>query len=125
MSELENIAKESFDEDFCLYLEYYISDIFHDSERPEIRTFWCDGILMPDNDTLSKKYVNDKRRIQTDAWIGLKREQWLFRMTLHLGKYSLRRYARELDLKDCIPALDSLDWITVDFDNKTIDLQLR
>jgi len=67
MNETENNHGESFNEDFCLDLEYYLCRTFKNSNRDELRGFWCDGIAwLP----VSKKRVNDTRKIETKAWIG-------------------------------------------------------
>jgi hypothetical protein len=46
-------------------------------------------------------------------------------MTIRFGKYSLRRYAKGKSLIDCIPSEETMDWIDIDIDKKTIELRLR
>jgi hypothetical protein len=41
------------------------------------------------------------------------------------GLKALSRYARGLDLKECVPTKDTQGWIRLDIDEKKIELQLR
>ena len=121
----EELPKESFNEDFCLYLEYHLGTSFEKSGIHVIKHFWCDGVAMPFIDSqLTKKSVNDTRKIETMAWIGWN-GQSEYQMTIHFGKYSLRRYARGTSLLDCIPSSDSMDWVDIDIEKHTIELWLK
>jgi hypothetical protein len=73
---------------------------------------------------LTKKSVNDTRKIVTKAWLGYD-EQAEFEMIINFGQCSLRRYAKRSDLTDCLPSEESMDWITLDIERKTIELQLK
>ena len=118
----KEIIKESFNEDFCTQLEYHLTKTF---EKSEIKGFWCDGVLMPSIESqLTKKSVNDTRQITTKAWLGYD-GQGEYEMTIHFGQYSLRRYANGTSLTDCLPSEDSSDWVTLDIEKKTIELQLK
>ncbi len=67
----KDTIKESFNEDFCAELEYHLTWTFNQSDDKNLRGFWCDGVLMPTNDLqLTKKNVNDKRKIVTKAFLG-------------------------------------------------------
>jgi hypothetical protein len=101
-----------------------LSSIFVESDDKLIRSLWCDGVLMPYFEwQFTKKRVNNTRRIETKAWIGrIRGEQWLFDLTIHFGKYSLRRYARGTSLEDCLPDIDD---IVVDFGKKYIEIFMR
>lgn len=123
MSELKkHTIKESFNEDFCAQLEYHLTRTFGKSE---LKGFWCDGISMPVNDSqLAKKYVNDKRKIVTKAWLGYSGQDE-YEMTIKLGQYSLRRYSKGTDLLGCLPSDESTDWLTLNIEKKTIELQLK
>jgi len=125
MSESKNeIVKESFNEDFCVQLEVHLTRAFKTSERKELNRFWCDGVMMPFiKSHLTKKSVSDSRRIITKAWLGYD-GQGEFAMTIIFGQHSLSRYAKGLDLTDCLPSDNSMDWITLDMERKTIELQL-
>lgn len=126
MSESKNeIIKESFNEDFCVQLEYHLTRTFGNSEDEKIKRFWCDGVLMPFIESqLTKKSVNDTRKIVTKAWLGYD-GQGDFEMTINFGQYSLRRYAKGFELTGCLPSENSMDWITLDIERKTIELQLN
>jgi len=74
---------------------------------------------------LTKKHVNDKRKIITKAWIG-KSGQDVYQAIIHFGNKSLSNYAKGKDLTKCIPELDSeTDWIEIDIEKKTIDIRLK
>jgi len=113
---------KSFDEAFCIYLEYHIGSVFENSSDTMINHFWCDGVAMPSPEQLDKKYINDKRRITTKAWIGVNGQRE-YEITIKFGKYSLRRIAKGKSLKDCVPDYLSSDWIKIDIKKATIELQ--
>jgi len=46
-------------------------------------------------------------------------------MTIHFGKYSLKRYAKGVQLIDCIPGEETTDWIDINTDDQTIALALQ
>ena len=118
------MVRESFNEDFCLFLEYHLSGTFANSEQNNIKWLWCDGVMMPFENQLSKKYVNDNRKIITKAWIGHDGNNQ-YEMTIKFGRYSLRRYARGTSLESCVPSEEAMDWINIDVINKTIELMLK
>lgn len=120
MKSSETIS-ESFNQEFCEFLEYHLCDTFRNSEQKEIRRLWCDGIVWNHS---SKKFVNDKRAISTMAWVG-KDGQDEFEMKIKFGKYSLRRYAKGTGIIDCIPDSNSMDWIEIDINEQWIEIQLR
>jgi hypothetical protein len=114
-----------FNEEFCTRLEYRIGHELEKSTDPELKGFWCDGVSwFPTEKQLTKKNVNDKRKIETKAWIG-KTGQTEFKATVHFGKKALSKYAKDTDLIECIPNLESqAEWIEIDFENKTIKIKL-
>lgn len=59
-------TQESYNEDFCLILEFYLCSVFNNASEKEIRQLWCDGI---DYEFHSRKYLNDNRQVKTKAWI--------------------------------------------------------
>jgi len=121
-----NNISESFNEDFCTHLERHLCDTFIKSKQRDLNSFWCDGISwdpIPDSQLL-KKSVNDTRKIVTTSWIGIDGQDE-YEMTIKFGKYSLRRYASGANLIGCIPDSSSMDWITIDTNNKTIELRLK
>ncbi len=120
----ENI-ETPFNEEFCTQLEYRIYHELEKTKDPELKGFWCDGISwLPTGLHLTKKYVNDKRKIETKAWIG-KIGQTEFKAIIHFGKKALSKYAKGKDLTECIPDLESqAEWIEIDIENKTIEIRL-
>jgi hypothetical protein len=125
MNNNENISKESFNEEFCSYLEYHLTKTFAHADDKFIQKLWCDGILMPIIESqTSKKSVNDTRKIVTKAWIGSDGQRE-YEMRVKLGKYSLRRYARGTSLEDCVPSENTMDWITIDLGKRIIEIQLK
>jgi hypothetical protein len=124
---MENdITNYLFTQCFCHYLARHLSVSFEYQEDDQINDFWCDGIVMPSIDRqLYPKNINDTRKIVTTAWIGPIKGEDRYEMTIHFGPKALSRYARGLDLKECIPAVDTLDWIWLDTDEKKIELLLK
>lgn len=112
------------DQDFCEYLEYEICKAFKHSDNDQIKGFWCDGILLNETDSSdSHKFVNDHKQVMLKAFIG-KDGQTEYELTLKFGNKALSRYARNLDIKECIPDLDKQNWFTIDIEQKKIELQL-
>ncbi|NOS93251.1 MAG: hypothetical protein HOP30_15130 [Cyclobacteriaceae bacterium] len=120
----KDAIRESFNEDFCALLEYHLTKAFNKSDDKNLSGFWCDGILMPTNDLqLTKKNINDKRKIVTKAWLGYD-GQGEYEMTINFGQHSLSRYAKGISLSDCLPSEGTLEWVSLDMKSKTIELQL-
>ncbi len=112
------------DQSFCDFLEYKIGEVFENSTRESVRHFWCDGVLLPTFEVdYSRKTVNDKRQILMTAYIG-PTGQDIYELTLKFGKKALSRYARGLDVTECLPSPESDNWWDVDIDRRTILIQL-
>lgn len=112
------------DQDFCRFLEYKMGEAFQKSNREPARHFWCDGVLLPDSETeYSKKTVNDKRQVVMTAYIGFTGQD-SYELTLKFGRKALSRYARDLDISDCLPDPESDGWWDVDIKHRTIWIQL-
>jgi myosin-crossreactive antigen len=126
MSESKNeIIKESFNEDFCVQLAYHLTRTFGNSEDKKLKGFWCDGVMMPFIESqLTKKSVNDTKKIVTKAWLGYN-GQGEFEMTINFGETSRECYAKGSDLTDSLPSEESMDWIILNIERKTIELQLK
>ncbi|NRB53094.1 MAG: hypothetical protein HRU41_35895 [Saprospiraceae bacterium] len=115
------MTDESFNQDFCEFLEFHLCKTFRKADDKALRRLWCDGVAWKH---CSKKEINDKREINTIAWIG-EDGQDEFEMKIKLGKYALRRYVRGTDMTDCIPDSDLADWIMIDIENRFVQIQLR
>ena len=115
-----------FDEGFCTHLEFHLCRAFQQSNKKDIKDFWCDGVSW--NPTpysqLTKKSINNTRSIKTKAWLG-KNGQEEYEMSIQFGSSSLRHYAKGLSLIDCIPGEETMDWITIDIEKNTISIQLK
>jgi hypothetical protein len=124
---IENLNSNSpFDETFCAHLEFHLSRTFSQSSRPDIKGYWCDGVLhipIPE-EQLTRKSVNDTRVIRTKAWIG-KDGQGEYEMKIHFGSLSLKHYAKGITLIDCLPTEKTMDWITIDTERRTVDIHLK
>jgi len=112
------------DKEFCTFLEYHLSRSFKFSGEESTRSIWCDGIALPsDENDYSIKSINDKRHILTRAYLG-KDGQEQYTMMILFGNKALSRYARGLDIKNCIPEIEENDWYEIDTTNKKIIIQL-
>ncbi|WP_158825711.1 hypothetical protein [Mucilaginibacter lacusdianchii] len=124
-SELTQNAIQSFDENFCSYLEYHLTRTFANSSHKAVNRLWCDGIAMPyDSKQLTQQNVHSTQTITTKAWIGLSGQD-VYEMTIKLGPTAVERHNQNLSLIDCLPDERSFDWISLDFDTKIIVLELR
>ena len=126
MTNAEKNIELPFNKEFCARLEYRICHELEKSTDPELKGFWCDGISwLPTEKQLTKKHVNDNRKIETKAWIG-KTGQTEFRAIINFGKKALSKYAKEMDLTECIPDLESqAEWIEIDIENKILKIELN
>jgi len=126
MENTELNIETPFNEEFCTKLEFRICHEFSESEDTELKWFWCDGVSwFPIGNQLTKKHLNDNRKIITKAWVG-KDGQDVYLTTIHFGKKALKKYAKGTDLTACIPELDSQsEWIEIDIEKKTIDIYLK
>jgi hypothetical protein len=71
----------------------------------------------------SRKSVNDKRQVVMSAYMG-PTGQDKYELILKFGKEALSRYARGLDISECVPSPESDDWWDVEIDRRTILIQL-
>lgn len=112
------------DKAFCEFLEYEICRAFEFSDNEKIKGFWCDGVLLnqPDKD-YSQKSVNDTRQIKLKAFIGID-GQTEYELTLKFGNRALSRFARNLDIKECIPNTEKPNWFDIDTKKNKIEIQL-
>ena len=126
MMDAEKNIESPFNEKFCTRLEYRICSELEKSNDAELKGFWCDGVSwFPTDIQLTKKHVNDKRKIETKAWIG-KTGQDVYQTIIHFGKKALSRYAKDVDLTECIPDLESqAEWFEIDIENKIIEIKLN
>jgi hypothetical protein len=112
------------DRDLCEYLEYEITKSFEYSDNEQIKGFWCDGVLINQPDSnYSQKFVNDNRQAILKAFIG-KDGQTEYELTLKFGNKALSRYARNLDIKECLPNPDKQNWFDIDTKRNKIEIQL-
>lgn len=112
------------DQDFCNFLEYKIGEAFENSTSEPFKHFWCDGVLLPPFEAdYSRKTVNDKRQIVMVAYMG-PTGQDIYELTLKFGKKALSRYARGLDISECVSGPESDNWLDVDIERRIILIQL-
>lgn len=112
------------DQNFCDYLEYELSQAFSYSTDHIVKKFWCDGILLPSSENdISKKNINDKREVLTTGFVGFDGQE-RYNVILKFGNKALSRYARDLDIKECIPDTTTSDWYYVDTTQKTLTIRL-
>ena len=122
---------DSFNEEFCLYLEKYLGLIFENSDDEIIRTFWCDGVSRaPFHNTrsnewyLSNKRVRRDRSIETVVYTG-KTGQEIFNLVIELGPVAIRLYENGQGLKESLPGVEERDRIEIDIKSKAIKLRLE
>ena len=120
-----------FDEEFCGRLEYAISGALPKSIDIDWRRCWCDGILLPDNQTdYLPEEILKTREVVTKAWIdegrtkGEQRGQFLYHMKLYFGEDSLDKLKNGDRLEESIPDTGADSWIVLDREHRTIEVQL-
>jgi hypothetical protein len=112
------------DQEFLITLEYKICAAFKSIDNESLNWFWCDGVLLSEPDSYySQKSINDKRQAELKAYIG-KDGQTVYNLTLKFGRKALSRYARNLDIAQCIPETPPENWFYIDVDKKEVVIQL-
>lgn len=109
------------DQGFCEFLEYELCKAFEHSDNEAIKGFWCDGVLL--SESFTQKEVNDNRQVTLKAFIG-KDGQTAYTLILKFGNKALSRYARNLDLKECVPNLEKINWLGIDIQRNRVEIQL-
>ncbi|MEO8713341.1 MAG: hypothetical protein ABI405_14510, partial [Parafilimonas sp.] len=66
-----------------------------------------------------KIYINDNREIITTAFLG-ESGQERYELNIKFGQKALNRYARDLDITECIPGLTEDNWYEIDVVNRKI-----
>ncbi|HEY2582078.1 MAG TPA: hypothetical protein VGI43_09730 [Mucilaginibacter sp.] len=117
------VIENAFNLDFCIHLEYYLCRTFSNSPDVEINRLGCLGVDVPHENHLAMAKVIETKKITATAWIEANRGD-RYNMKIKLGKNSIDKFKKGLSLIDCLPSEESLDWITIDTDKKTIELQL-
>jgi hypothetical protein len=113
------------DPSFCEILEYKLCDVLSELDNANLKGFWCDGVILSEDDQhYSQKYVNDNRQVKMKAFIG-KDGQTIYNLNLMFGSKSLSRYARNLDIIECIPKADYESWFKIDIAKKEIEVCLE
>jgi len=107
------------DRQFCDILEYRLCDAFKYADDSNLRAFWCDGILLPENIS-----VSGKRTVIMKAFID-KSGQTAYRMVLKLGNKAFSRYTRGLSIDECIPDTGFDAWVSIDTVREEIEIQLH
>lgn len=108
-----------FDQSFCDKLEYALTKALRKINDPDLKGFWCDGVL-PDQISTQKLLI--EKVIETIAWIG-QDGQAKFDMTIFLGVLALERITRNEGLEDCIP-LNLEDVLNISADEKWVEMHL-
>jgi len=122
--ELSNTEKEPFGGDFRNYLEYHLCRAFRNSPDKRLRWFGCDGVDKPQNSQLSIESITKSKKIETLAWMEVN-GQARYEMIIKLGPDAIKNYMEGLSLIECLPSDESLDWVILDIEKKTIELQLN
>jgi len=110
--------------DFCAFLEFKISKAFANSTNDKVKGFWCDGVLLPTSEyAYSKKFINDNRQVVMTAFIGLSGQD-KYELILKFGNKALSKYARDLDITECVPDPESSNWFDIDLERQQILINL-
>ena len=119
------MINQSFNEEFCLQLEYTLEEKFRGMNKEEINGYWCDGLMWDINNTkqLSKKSINDTRMIEGVAWVGNSGQE-RYDLVIKFGNQALKRVAKGKSLLDCIPDSDPNGWIEIDVVSKKLKIKL-
>lgn len=117
---MENMANTPFNEDFCTELEFHLGRTFKNSDRTDLKGFWCDGVLC---EPINEAELRKTHKVETKAWIG-RDGQGEYTMTIRFGEKALNNLQKGYELAETIPSENSMSWIDIDTDKKTIEIRL-
>lgn len=113
----------SFNIRFLEHTEYYLSKYFANSQNPDCKWLWCDGIKQPDDNQLFIHTINHTKQVITDGWIGIDGQD-NYVIIFKIGDKSLQRCTGNLDITDCLPPEDAMSGIYIDLEDKRLTVQL-
>jgi hypothetical protein len=112
------------DQNFCETLEYKISEALENIDDENVKGFWCDGVFLSEPDNYySQKFINDNRHVKMKAYVG-KDGQSAYGLTLKFGNKAFSKYARNLNIIECIPQGEFEKWFRIDTSKQEIEIQL-
>ena len=118
----ENIYEDLEDYLYC-NLNFPASSRYGFDEK--LWGFCCDGVYWPHDAEYSKKLINDKGSIELNIDFG-QTGQEPYTLILCFGRKALRRNAKGLDLRECVPDFaEEPDLISIDTENKVVEIQLK
>ena len=94
---------------------------FKNSDRADLKGLWCDGVLC---EPINEKELSKTHKVETKAWIG-KDGQGEYAMTIRFGEQSFNSFQKGNDLTHTIPSEESMNWIDIDTDKRTIEVSLK
>ena len=104
--------------------EYKITAAFRNSPDDFLKRYWCDGVLLPAFEyEYSKKHVNDNGKIILTAFIGIDGQD-KYEIQLRIGEKALSKFAKGLDISDCIQDLETKDVFSFDSLQKQLLIEL-
>lgn len=113
------------DQNFCSFLEYEISKILANTGNLMLKGFWCDGVLLPESKKeYSQKFVNNNKKVIMTAFIG-KTGQEKYKLILKFGNQALSKYAKDLDISDCMPIVKDSNCFAIDTIKQELTIQLN
>lgn len=121
MNPLRTSIQAAFTWFFCFELEAHLSVAFQNCDDKKYKWLWCDYVQVPD---WYNQPAKNPRYVFTMAYFG-ETGQHRYKMIIKLGKRALVSCHEGLSLSDCLPDVDSLDWVTLDVENKEIVLKLK
>lgn len=122
--DISNKLINSFNVEFCEFLEYHLSKTFKNSPDNKIKWLWCDGIKAPSIDNSTASTILNSQQIITTAFIG-ENGQDIYELVIKLGTQSLKACNIGGDLKGYLPSYKSAIWIAIDTELKEVILQLQ
>jgi hypothetical protein len=121
MNRLRAQIQAAFTGDFCRTLEHHLCRAFENCDDKKYRWLGCDGVDVPD---MANQPTQKPGSVFTMAWFGATGQD-RYKMTIKLGGRAIENCRKGLGLEDCLPDKDSLDWVTLDLENREIVLRLK
>lgn len=111
------------DDNFLEFLEYTICKAYLHTGKRDTK-LWCRSVSLSESKHFySKDFVKYNKRIRMKAFVG-KFGKTEFDLHLEFGDESATMFAKNLDIKRCVPTYRNTDSVVIDFENNLINISL-
>jgi hypothetical protein len=111
------------DVDFCARLEYKLTRALQASDDPDLRGWWCDGVIASINHVEKIRFEQEAIMILATAFLGTTGQE-SYELHLHFGSVSSRCLRQGMRIDDILPSEPFEEWATIDLSRKSLTVYL-